>query len=368
MGGRKAVIRKELVELVGGRSWRAAVILDQLIEATLIVRELNRIESAAMRDSKVPEEVIQDQMRGGWLVRSANELGRVMAVPTSDTAIRENLQTLVDLGLVEKRKNTKNLLDQSNEYRVDLCQIDTELKKLGYYLGWSETRWESTAAETVDAATESADATTEIDVPSSIHTCTRIVESNEESNDYVESNAERVLYAESIRSDSKETNNSPKENKKRKGSLSDGQTHLFVSADAEAEPGCLEENISGEEAVADEPQDPIRQVFDHWVEVSGYSAKLTAGRRAKIKRRLDTFSVEELIQAIDGGHLDPFYLGQNNRGKKYNWIETLLKNDEAVERHITTFNNGPPRRPGAVKQAKGVVDDETRNNVKGRRL
>ena len=79
----------------------------------------------------------------------------------------------------------------------------------------------------------------------------------------------------------------------------------------------------------------VRAVFDHWQEVSGHSrTKLTAGRRQKIRARLKTYSVDELQKALSAGCADPFYRGENDRGKRYDWVETLLKSDEAVERHL----------------------------------
>lgn len=78
----------------------------------------------------------------------------------------------------------------------------------------------------------------------------------------------------------------------------------------------------------------VRDVFDHWQRVSGKSrATLTPDRKAKIKARLKRFSIEELKQAIDGAHQNPWFLGDNDRHEYYGDLVTIFKNDSAVEKH-----------------------------------
>lgn len=90
----------------------------------------------------------------------------------------------------------------------------------------------------------------------------------------------------------------------------------------------------------DERADDIQDVFDYWKNVSGHAtARLLEGRRRKIRARLKVYTVRELKTAISAGCGDPFFQGENDRGKRYDWIETLLKSDEAVERHLESADS-----------------------------
>ncbi len=66
----------------------------------------------------------------------------------------------------------------------------------------------------------------------------------------------------------------------------------------------------------------------------GQELQLTPGRKSKYRARLKTFSMDAIMRAIESATVNPFYLGQNNRETRYDYPETVLKSDEAVERHI----------------------------------
>jgi hypothetical protein len=111
---------------------------------------------------------------------------------------------------------------------------------------------------------------------------------------------------------------------------------------------------------SDKPNaDGVREVFEHWRETSGHTtAKLTKDRKAKIQTRLGTFSPPELKKAITNACNDPFYRGDNDRGKRYDWIETLLKNDAAVDRHLNA-RDGPALSKGdrKVMRHRAEIED-----------
>lgn len=84
-----------------------------------------------------------------------------------------------------------------------------------------------------------------------------------------------------------------------------------------------------------DPANPgVRQVFEAWKEDTGHHrAKLDRKRTARIKARLkDGFTPEELIQAITHRRNDPFLMGENDTGRVYDGIQTLLRDTEQVER------------------------------------
>lgn len=79
----------------------------------------------------------------------------------------------------------------------------------------------------------------------------------------------------------------------------------------------------------------VRDVFEYWRTTSGHErATLTPDRRQKIKARLKRFSVDDLKRAIDGACSNPFHLGDNPQGQRYDFPETIFKSDGATEKHM----------------------------------
>jgi hypothetical protein len=85
------------------------------------------------------------------------------------------------------------------------------------------------------------------------------------------------------------------------------------------------------------PTADIKTVFTHWQNTHAKQAsKLDAKRTSRIRTALKTFNVEQLCQAIDGALKDPWLMGKDERssGKKYNGIETILRDAGIIERLI----------------------------------
>lgn len=87
-------------------------------------------------------------------------------------------------------------------------------------------------------------------------------------------------------------------------------------------------NPPAPERTADE-----HRVFDAWVASTGKQAVFTDERRDVIRARLrETYSVEDLVDAVRGWKKSPFHRGENDRGMIYNDIELLLRDAARVER------------------------------------
>lgn len=88
----------------------------------------------------------------------------------------------------------------------------------------------------------------------------------------------------------------------------------------------------GESSESPPAADDVRRVFDHWVKTfwmgRGQRPKLDDKRRKRIQARLKTFTADQLCEAISGAstgwHRDNGHTG----------IQTLLRDDEAVEKHM----------------------------------
>lgn len=75
-------------------------------------------------------------------------------------------------------------------------------------------------------------------------------------------------------------------------------------------------------------------VFEVWrTELGHPNAKPNPSRLAKIRARIrDGFSVLQLVQAIKNSKNDPFLMGDNPNGKRYDDLESLLRNGSKVEK------------------------------------
>ena len=80
--------------------------------------------------------------------------------------------------------------------------------------------------------------------------------------------------------------------------------------------------------------DDVHEVFTRYQHYHP-QAVLGAKRRTLIQRRLDDgYTVEQLHAAIDGCHRSEFHSGDNPRGKKYQSLELILRDEDHVEQFI----------------------------------
>jgi hypothetical protein len=90
----------------------------------------------------------------------------------------------------------------------------------------------------------------------------------------------------------------------------------------------------------------ILAVFDHYRAKHPRShpkPKSTSKEWRVIRARLaEGHTVEQLCQAIDGMHMTPHNLGQNDRGQEYLGLELCMRNGDQVNRFARTAEHGPP--------------------------
>lgn len=103
--------------------------------------------------------------------------------------------------------------------------------------------------------------------------------------------------------------------------------------------------------------DSVRAVFAHYRTRHPRSfptPKSTSKEWSAIAARMrEGFSVEDLCAAIDGCHMTPHNLGENDRGEKYLGLELIMRNGSQVTRFAETARNGPPRVVMSTKEMKG---------------
>ena len=118
--------------------------------------------------------------------------------------------------------------------------------------------------------------------------------------------------------------------------LADAST-MLADARPEKRREEIEKEIENNKPMSssDEP-DPAVEVFSHWQSVMNHGkAKLDRKRRQKIRDRLkDGYTVQDLIQAIDGCKRSPHHMGDNDRGTVYDDIELICRDAPHVDKFI----------------------------------
>jgi len=86
-----------------------------------------------------------------------------------------------------------------------------------------------------------------------------------------------------------------------------------------------------------EHQRQIELVFGVWNHYCGGSVRavLSDKRRKLIGAALDLYDLQTVLDAVVGWRFSPHHSGNNDRGKKYNSIELMLRNSDCIERFAT---------------------------------
>lgn len=114
-------------------------------------------------------------------------------------------------------------------------------------------------------------------------------------------------------------------------------------------------------------REAIGRVFDHWRTTFHHpSAKLDDKRRRLIGTALETYSEDELCEAIAGYRNSPHHMGQNDRATVYDSIELFLRDAKHIDAGLA-FARSPPRADlssltrGNLERTAGWLPPELRN-------
>lgn len=80
---------------------------------------------------------------------------------------------------------------------------------------------------------------------------------------------------------------------------------------------------------------PVERVFDHWVFMLGKHPRRTALgplRRRAIERMLALYDEDVLLLAIEGCAASAWHAGENDRGRAFDDLELILRDEPHVER------------------------------------
>jgi hypothetical protein len=80
---------------------------------------------------------------------------------------------------------------------------------------------------------------------------------------------------------------------------------------------------------------PTERIYDHWVFMLGKNPRRTAlgpARRKTIDKALSLYDEETLLLAIEGCAASAWHAGENDRGRAFDDLELILRDEAHVER------------------------------------
>ena len=127
----------------------------------------------------------------------------------------------------------------------------------------------------------------------------------------------------------------------------------------------IEPAVADSADVVDMQAKRIRQVFEVWLKETGRTSQtqLDGNRRGVIERALAAYPTDDVLDALRGWKNDPFYCGENDRGRAYNDITLLLRDAAHIEQFRDLARSGPVRRGGLRKASGNVSSFEGESRV-----
>jgi hypothetical protein len=131
---KRLVLKEEFVAVTG--ELESALLLSQLCYWSERVKDFDEFLEEECEAFHGNEELRQKLKKHGWIRKSAAELAEEMHWAMQGRTIQRYLLKLVNLKLVDRRRqqNPKYKFDRSCEYRVNFCELQRQLKRIGYNL------------------------------------------------------------------------------------------------------------------------------------------------------------------------------------------------------------------------------------------
>lgn len=114
---------------------------------------------------------------------------------------------------------------------------------------------------------------------------------------------------------------------------------------------------------------PIEQVFEAWVTSTGKPRSvLDPKRRRVIVKALESYPLEDLLDAVDGWRFSPHHRGENDSRMVYNRLELILRDAEHIEDFRGYRRNGQlqTRGPEHPADARARELDEMERELRER--
>ena len=132
---RTSYLRRELVELT--KDSNKAIVLDKLISKSekiessveFVQEEINRFKQNKKADSILHFNLIGEE-RYGWMYISSLDLIEESLLPISKSTMNRVLKDLLDKNWINKRLNPRYPIDNTPQYRVNLLQLQFDLRSM----------------------------------------------------------------------------------------------------------------------------------------------------------------------------------------------------------------------------------------------
>jgi hypothetical protein len=102
----------------------------------------------------------------------------------------------------------------------------------------------------------------------------------------------------------------------------------------------------GNHSVTREAREDVKKVFEHWQSVMNHPDAKLGGERVKVIRQSlkAGYTADQLCEAITGCSLTPFYMGDNDRGEKYDGLKHVFKNSDMIDKFLRHARSPPKPR------------------------
>lgn len=129
----RAVIKEELYTLLH-RDHVKALILNQMLYWSERMQDFDRFITEERERAKEDIETVQINLTYGWIFKKAEELSVEIMVDLSKSSMMRHIKDLVDVGYLDQRRNPKNKMDKTYQYRVNIRKIQEDLLCMGLAL------------------------------------------------------------------------------------------------------------------------------------------------------------------------------------------------------------------------------------------
>ncbi len=129
----RSVIKEELYILLK-RDHVKALILNQMLYWSERMLDFDRFITEERERAKEDREDIHIDLTYGWIFKKAEELSNEIMIDLSKSGMLRHIKDLVDAGYLDQRRNPKNKMDKTYQYRVNIRKIQQDLLCMGLAL------------------------------------------------------------------------------------------------------------------------------------------------------------------------------------------------------------------------------------------
>jgi len=184
--GRKRIVVKEEINFIA-KGFFPGLILNQILYWGERTYDYNFFVEEEVENLRSPES---NRREHGWIRKTAEEFAEELMTSLDKKTMRKYIKQLVELGLIEERRNPKDARDRTLQYRLNLNLIANTLAmtgdKLEHYVKYQKIINEKSIAGNIGFTKRNIELTRGISAPSKEKNSTTLLKSTSEN--IIESN------------------------------------------------------------------------------------------------------------------------------------------------------------------------------------